>query len=55
MIIYEGSFVVVRKTQGRTYVLKDKTNKLLHREYTSLELKVISVDETPIKNRLYGF
>ncbi|KAG1467964.1 hypothetical protein G6F56_004110 [Rhizopus delemar] len=53
--IYEGPFVVVRKTQGGTYVLKDETNELLHREYTPSELKIVSIDETPIEDDLYEF
>ena len=51
--LYEGPFIVVRKTQGGTYVLKDETNELLHREYVPSELKVVSVDETEIEDELY--
>ncbi|KAG1437143.1 hypothetical protein G6F56_013247 [Rhizopus delemar] len=51
--LYEGPFIVVRKTQGGTYVLKDETNELLHREYVPSELKVVSVDETEIEAELH--
>jgi len=51
--IYEGPFTVVRKTQGGTYVLKDETNELLHREYVPSELKVVSIDEKAIEDEIY--
>lgn len=51
--LYEGPFTVVRKTRGGTYVLKDETNKLLHRDYVPSELKVVNIDETGIEGDLY--
>lgn len=51
--LYEGPFIVVRKTQGGSYVLKDEQNELLHRDYVPSELKVVSIDETAIEDEVY--
>ncbi|EIE90565.1 hypothetical protein RO3G_15276 [Rhizopus delemar RA 99-880] len=51
--LYEGPYIVVRKTQGGSYVLKDEQNELLHREYVPSELKVVSIDETAIEDTYY--
>jgi hypothetical protein len=42
---YTGPYTVVRKTQGNSYVLRDHTGQLMPRNYTSIELKLISQDE----------
>ena len=42
---YEGPYTIVRKTQGNSYVLRDETGVLTPRNYTSIELKLISKDE----------
>ncbi|KAG1119078.1 hypothetical protein G6F42_013051 [Rhizopus arrhizus] len=51
--LYSGPYVVVRKTQAGNYILKDDTNELLHREYTPSELKVVSLDETALEEKVY--
>ncbi|KAG0922488.1 hypothetical protein G6F26_013671 [Rhizopus arrhizus] len=51
--LYEGPYIVVRKTQGGSYVLKDEQNELLHREYVPSELKIVSIDETAIEDEYY--
>ena len=51
--LYSGPYIVVRRTQAGTYVLKDDTNELLHREYTPSELKVVSLDETALEAQVY--
>ncbi|KAG2190874.1 hypothetical protein INT47_013071 [Mucor saturninus] len=48
--LFEGPFVVVRKTESNNYVLRDETNELLHRDYTPSELKVVNIDETAIED-----
>jgi len=42
---YEGPYTVVRKNQGNSYVLRDHTGAMMPRNYTSIELKLISHDE----------
>jgi hypothetical protein len=42
---YEGPYTIVRKNQGNSYVLRDVTGVLTPRNYTSVELKLISTDE----------
>jgi hypothetical protein len=42
---YEGPYTIVRKNQGNSYVLRDVTGVLTPRNYTSIELKLISKDE----------
>ena len=51
--LYSGPYVVVRRTQAGNYVLKNDTNELLHREYTPSELKVVSLDETALEEKVY--
>jgi hypothetical protein len=51
--IYSGPYVVVRRTQAGNYVLKDDSHELLHREYTPSELKVVSLDETALEEKVY--
>jgi transposase InsO family protein len=51
--LYDGPYIVVRKTRAGTYVLKDESNELLHREYVPSELKVVSIDETAIEEELF--
>lgn len=51
--LYSGPYTVVRKTAAGTYVLKDETNELLHRDYVPSELKVVSIDETAIEDEVY--
>lgn len=51
--LYSGPYIVVRRTQAGTYVLKDDTSELLHREYTPSELKVVSLDETALEAQVY--
>jgi hypothetical protein len=51
--LYSGPYIVVRRTQAGTYVLKDDINELLHREYTPSELKVVSLDETALEEQVY--
>jgi hypothetical protein len=47
--LYTGPYTVVRKTSAGTYVLKDESNELLHRDYVPSELKVVSMDESAIE------
>jgi ribosomal protein L21E len=42
---YEGPYTIVRKNQGNAYILRDHTGVLMPRNYTSVELKLISHDE----------
>lgn len=51
--LYSGPYIVVRRTRAGTYVLKDDANELLHREYTPSELKVVSLDETALEEKVY--
>lgn len=51
-VAFEGPFQIVQK-KGSTYVLKDETNELLHRDYVPSELKLVSVDETAIEDQVY--
>ena len=51
--LYSGPYIVVRCTRAGTYVLKDDANELLHREYTPSELKVVSLDETALEEKVY--
>jgi hypothetical protein len=51
--LYDGPYTVVRKTRAGTYVLKDESNELLHREYVPFELKVVTIDESAIEEELY--
>jgi transposase InsO family protein len=51
--LYDGPYTVVRKTRAGTYVLKDESNELLHREYVPSELKVVSIDESAIEEELF--
>jgi hypothetical protein len=51
--LYEGPYIVVRKTRGGSYVLKDETNELLHREYVPSELKMVSIDETFLEEEFF--
>ncbi|KAG2191017.1 hypothetical protein INT47_001072, partial [Mucor saturninus] len=51
--LYEGPFTVVTKTKAGTYVLKDEMNEMLHRDYVPSELKVVTIDESAIEDKLY--
>lgn len=51
--LYEGPFTVVTKTKAGTYVLKDEMNEILHRDYVPSELKVVTIDESAIEDKLY--
>lgn len=51
--IYQGPYIVVRKTAANNYVLKDEQGELLHRDYTPSELKVVAIDETLIEDETY--
>lgn len=51
--LYSGPYIVVRRTKAGTYVLKDETNELLHREYTPSELKIVTLDETALEAQVY--
>lgn len=42
---YVGPYSVVRKNRGNSYILRDHTGALMPRNYTSVELKLISQDE----------
>ncbi|KAG1448544.1 hypothetical protein G6F56_008912 [Rhizopus delemar] len=42
---YHGPYTVVRKNKGNAYILRDETGVLMPRNYTSIELKLISHDE----------
>ena len=42
---YVGPYSVVRKNRGNAYILRDHTGALMPRNYTSVELKLISQDE----------
>jgi len=44
---------VVRRTQAGNYILKDETNKLLHRDYTPSESKLVNIDETALENEIF--
>ncbi|KAG2191999.1 hypothetical protein INT47_006066 [Mucor saturninus] len=50
-----GSTVMVRlpSTTTGTYVLKDEMNEMLHRDYVPSELKVVTIDESAIEDKLY--
>jgi hypothetical protein len=52
-VLYEGPYIVHRKTKANNYVLKTETNELLHRDYTPSELKIVTIDETAIEDELY--
>ena len=41
------------RKKGSTYVLKDVTNELLHRDHVPSELKPVSVHETAIEDQVY--
>lgn len=43
--VYEGPYTVVRKTTGGSYVLRDETGVLMHRNYGPYELKLVSKEE----------
>lgn len=51
--LYEGPFTVVTKTKAGTYVLKDEMNEMLHRDYVPSELKIVTIDESAIEDKLY--
>jgi hypothetical protein len=51
--LYTGPYTVVRRTSAGTYVLKDESNELLHRDYVPSELKVVSMDESAIEEELF--
>jgi hypothetical protein len=51
--IYQGPYIVVRKTAAGNYVLKDEKGELLHRDYVPSELKVVSIDETIFEDEVY--
>jgi hypothetical protein len=51
--IYQGPYIVVRKTEAGNYVLKDEKGELLHRDYVPSELKVVSIDETIFEDEVY--
>jgi hypothetical protein len=51
--IYQGPYIVVRKTVAGNYVLKDEKGDLLHRDYVPSELKVVSIDETEFEDEVY--
>lgn len=42
---YNGPYTVIRKNRGNSYILRDHTGGLMPRNYTSIELKLISHDE----------
>lgn len=42
---YVGPYTVVRKNRGNSYILRDHLGCLMPRNYTSVELKLISQDE----------
>jgi hypothetical protein len=46
---YEGPYIVIRKTQAGTYVLKDTEGDKLRRNYTVEELKEVSVPGHKVK------
>ncbi|KAG1060856.1 hypothetical protein G6F42_027845 [Rhizopus arrhizus] len=48
-----GPYIVVRRTQAGNYILKDETNKLLHRDYTPSESKLVNIDETALENEIF--
>jgi len=49
--VYEGPFLVVRRTTGGSYVLQDSTGALTSRNYAPSQLKL--VDREPIDERSY--
>ncbi|CEJ05438.1 hypothetical protein RMCBS344292_19379 [Rhizopus microsporus] len=50
---YQGPYSVVRKTTGGSYVLKDEEGILMSRNYSPVELKLISQEEIVSEAELY--
>jgi hypothetical protein len=50
---YEGPFIVVRKTKGGSYILKDETGDLLTNDIPPSQLKLISQDEIVSTDKAY--